>query len=336
MPAQGGAIVPLSGGRDSRHIFLELVRQRVRPLSALSVLYEPCLQAEDVAIAQELANLARTPHVTVGVPTNTVWLERLKNRLTHMGTLEHRWLLHAAEHTAKQQATVYEGVAGDTLSTGLWISPDRLKLLEQQDLRGLAESYLGVEGYLPYALTRESLQHCTQEAAQQRIVEELRDHLDSANPLGSFHFWNRTRRVTALAPCSIWNQASSVWCPYLNRRVFDFLNSIPAALLIHPEYHRFHTDAILRAYPEFALVPFAAKGATVRSARLFNWNVARQLASYELRNAGGTLLRASFLVPRVIRALIYPSAFTSVFPLLPMSVYLRQLEHCMSGRVENI
>ena len=336
MPAEGGAVVPLSGGRDSRHIFLELRRQRVFPLSALSVLCEPFQLTEDVATARELASVASTPHATVYVPTVTVSLERQKNRLTHMATLEHRWILPAVEQIARQHATVYEGVGGDILSTATRISPDRLRLLEQGDLSGLAKSYLGVEGYLPHALTPEAMQHCTQDVARQRVVEELRDHLDAANPLGSFHFWNRTRRVTALAPCCIWNQASSVWCPYLNGRVFDFLSSIPATLLIHSEYHRFHTDVILRAYPEFAGVPFGSKGAKSYPARFFNWNGARQLAGYQLRRPAGTLLRGSFLATRIIRALIDPSYVTSVSSLLPMSVYLRQLEHCMAGRFAHI
>jgi hypothetical protein len=256
--------------------------------------------------------------------------------LTHLGSLEHRWILPAAEHAARQHVTVYEGVAGDTLSTAWGLSPNRLRLLDQGDLPGLAQSYLEDEGYLPHALTQEALQHCTPEAAQHRILEELRNHLDAANPLGSFHFWNRTRRGTALSPCCIWNQASSVWCPFLNRGVFDFLSSIPAALLIHSEYHRFHTDVILRAYPEFAGIPFAGKDAKGQAARLFNWNMARQLASYELRRPTGRLLRGWFLEPRIIRALLYPSNASSVSALLPASVYLRQLEYCMAGRFDHM
>jgi asparagine synthase (glutamine-hydrolysing) len=336
MPAEGGAVVPLSGGRDSRHIFLELFRQRVSPLSALSVLFEPCIQTEDVLIARELANIARAPHTTVHVPTKTVCLERQKNRLTHMTTFEHRWILPAVERAAKQNGTVYEGVAGDTLSTAWGLSTDRLNLLERGNLPQLAHSYFEGEGYLPHALTREALRHCTLEIALQRVEEEIRTHLDAANPLGSFHFWNRTCRCTALAPCCIWNQTSPVWCPYLNGRVFDFLSSIPATLLIHGEYHRFHTDVILRAYPEFASVPFAGKDAKERPARLFNWKGARQMASYELRRPVGTLLRGSFLAPRIIRALIDPSYVASVSSLLPISVYLRQLEYCMAGRFEHI
>jgi asparagine synthase (glutamine-hydrolysing) len=336
MPAEGEAVVPLSGGRDSRHIFLELCRQKVLPLSALTVQPEPYFQTDDVAIAQQLTKMASAPHTTVYVPAKTVSLERRKNRLTHMATFEHRWILAAAENVAKMNATVYEGVGGDTLSTAWGLSSNRIRTLDQGDLKGLAQSYLGAEGYLPHALTREARKHCNLEAAQQRVAEELRSHLDAANPLGSFHFWNRTRRVTGLAPCCIWNQASSVWCPYLNSRVFDLLSSVPAALLIHSEYHRFHTDVILRAYPDFAGVPFSGKDSKRNPARYFNWKGARQLVSYERQHPTGTLLRGSFIAPRIVRALIDPSYSASVSSFLPFSIYLRQLEYCMADRFEHI
>ena len=336
MPPEGGAVVPLSGGRDSRHVFLELCRQKVSPLSALSVQFEPYLQTGDVVIAQQLAMMAGTPHTTVKIPAKTVCLERQKNRMTHLATFDHRWILPAAEQTAKLHATVYEGIAGDILSTALWISPDRVELLGQGDLEGLALSYLSRKGYLSCALTREALQHCTLEVARQRLMEELRTHFDAANPLGSFHFWNRTRRVAALAPCCIWNHASPVWCPYLSGRIFDFLSSIPITLLMHKEFHRFHTDVILRAYPDFACVPFAGKDPKGHPARYFNWKGAQQLAAYELRRPAGILLRRSFLAPRILRALVDPSYVSSISSLVPFSVYLSQLEDCVTGRYEDI
>ncbi|MGH9681134.1 MAG: hypothetical protein ACRD4Y_14395 [Candidatus Acidiferrales bacterium] len=122
----------------------------------------------------------------------------------------------------------------------------------------------------------------------------------------------------------------------MNGRVLDFLSSIPAASLVNNEYHRFHTDVILRAYPEFAGVPFAGKDAEARPAKFFNWNGSRQLASYVFRRPAGTLLRGSFLAPRVARALIDPSYVASVSWLLPMSIYLTQLEYCMTARFERI
>ena len=338
MPANRTAIVPLSGGRDSRHIFLELCRQRTSRLSALSIECEPFFRTEDVAVARELANAAGKPHTTAQVPWHMVRLERLKNRLTHMATLEHRWLLAGIEQAGG--ASVYEGVAGDTLSTGWWMSPNRLKLLEQGDLEGLAETYCsrgGYSGYLPDILTPEASTRCTAEAARHRIAEELRDHLDAANPIGSFHFWNRTRRVTALAPCCLWSQTAKVWCPYLDGRLFDFLCSIPGTLLADDQaYHRFHTDVILKAYPEFAHVPFAGKKVETVPARLFSWTAAAQMARQAVQPASGTLLRTSFIWPRIARALIDVRYAPMTFPLLPLYVYLRQLEYCASGRTELI
>jgi asparagine synthase (glutamine-hydrolysing) len=335
MPAEHGAVVPLSGGRDSRHIFLELHRQKIGRLSALTVMYEPHLRTEDVAIARELTEATCTQHFMVNVPMNTVTLERRKNFLTNLTTFEHRWILPAID-SIQALDTVYEGVGGDTLSTAWGFDRDRLECLEKGNVQRLAQSYLGEDGYLPHALTQDALRNCSRDAARERLAHELKEHMDAANPLGSFHFWNRTRRVTALPPCCIWNQVSSVWCPYLHHQVFDFLSSIPARVLSHKEYHRFHTDAILTAYPEFAHVPFAGKAPAMRPARLFNLIGALQLLRYELQHPVGTLLRSAFLEPRIVRALVDPSYVSSVSSFLPLSLYLRQLEYSAAGRFEEV
>jgi asparagine synthase (glutamine-hydrolysing) len=336
MPSDGEAIVPLSGGRDSRHILLELCRQRATGVSALTIQHEPFIETEDGPIAQELTRRSGASHVTVRVPNRTVFLERQKNRLTHLATVEHRWILAAARRALRQDGTIYEGVAGDTLSAALWFRPDRLRLLDQGDLTSLALTYMDFEGFLTKALTLEALRECTLELAQQRVAEELQNHLEAAHPLVSFHFWNRTRRVTGLAPCCIWNQERSVWCPYLYHRLFDFLVSIPASLFSYAEYQRFHTDVILRAYPNFSDIPFGGKYRVARPWRRFNWNAAQQSARYELRFPEGTLLRSSFLVPRILRALTDPSYFNFVSDVLPMAIYLRQIEYCMAGRFQHV
>jgi hypothetical protein len=48
------------------------------------------------------------------------------------------------------------------------------------------------------------------------------------NPLGSFCFWNRTRREIALAPFSTLEGVPTVYAPYLDNHLFDFINCPPA------------------------------------------------------------------------------------------------------------
>jgi asparagine synthase (glutamine-hydrolysing) len=336
MPADGEAVVPLSGGRDSRHIFLELHRQGVPRLQAVTVRYEPILRTDDMRVAKELAARASVPHVTVGVPWNTLDLERRKNRYTNLQTLEHRWILGATEELGLRHATVYEGVAGDTLSTAWGITPERLNALERGDLLAIADTYLHPEGYVPDVLAGAARRECTKAAARERIAAEFRTHLNAANPIGSFHVWNRTRRVTALAPCGLWNRSYPTWCPYLHRKVFDFLSSIPSDLLQGEQYHQFHTDAIRIGYPEFKDVPFSGKSSLKKPARVFSWLTACRLARYEGALRRRQLSAGRFVWARILRALVDPTYVRRAPSLLPLLTYLHQLEDCLERRLDAV
>jgi hypothetical protein len=87
------------------------------------------------------------------------------------------------------------------------------------------------------------------------MVVELERHARAANPVASFFFWNRTRRSIAQAPFGVLGDWP-VRCPYLDREVFDFLLGLPPELFLA---HRFHTDAIEAAFPEFSMLPYETK-----------------------------------------------------------------------------
>lgn len=336
MPTRGAAVVPLSGGRDSRHIFLELHRQGVSDLRAVTVQYEPILETEDIRVATDLAARASVLHTTVEVPWNTLDLERRKLRYTNLQTFEHRWILGAIEALGRQEATVYEGVAGDTLSTAWGLTPERLKALERGDLLAVADTYLHPDGYIPVLLAGDAKRECTKDAARERIAAELRTHLNAANPLGSFHVWNRTRRVTALAPCGLWDRVFPTWCPYLHHKVFDFLSSIPADLLLAEQYHQFHTDAILIGYPEFKDVPFSGKKSVKKPATVFSWLTACQLARFESSLRGRRLSGGNAVWSRLLRTLVDPTYVRRAPSLLPLLTYLHALEDSLAGRLDSV
>ncbi len=144
-----------------------------------------------------------------------------------------------------------------------------------------------------------------------------------------------SRRVTALAPCSLWRLAGQVWCPYLYAPLFDFLRSVPLSHLIGGEYHQFHTDAITRGYPEAAAVPYATKMSSSSPARLLNWRIALELGRYSVTHSLH-LMERSFLLPRVARALIDPTYVTSISSLLPFTVFMLQIEALRDGRWDDL
>ena len=89
-------------------------------------------------------------------------------------------------------------------------------------------------------------------------------HEAAANPIGSFCFWNRTRREIALAPYALGPATATVYAPYLDHDLYDLLSALPAALLVD---RTFHTAAIERAFPEHASLGYEGPNARRVDAR---------------------------------------------------------------------
>ena len=77
-------VVPLSGGRDSRHIALEIAAQLKSPINLLTIRCEFGPNDEDVRVAAEIANRIKSPHTVIDIDwDHYVERERLKNFNTH-------------------------------------------------------------------------------------------------------------------------------------------------------------------------------------------------------------------------------------------------------------
>src|SRR5947209_10799928 len=119
--------------------------------------------------------------------------------------------------------------------------------------------------------------------------------------------------------------AGEVLSPYLDHEVFDLLSGLPAEEFLD---HTFHTEAIQRAYPRYAAVPFAAKkeqrilSADHAPLRVFG----RDVVSKSLRHGRSSLLRRSYFIPRLMRGLVDPSDCQTIDWLGRSVLYVLQLE----------
>jgi asparagine synthase (glutamine-hydrolysing) len=114
------------------------------------------------------------------------------------------------------------------------------------------------------------LEKWNRELALCRLIPELEKHTDSPNPVGQFYFWNRTRREIATSCWGLLNDPCHVLAPYLSREVCDFLSALPAEYFLD---HNFHTEAIIRHYPNTRAFPmkpkiFLRKEATGKASRV--------------------------------------------------------------------
>jgi len=283
-PAEGRDCLTLSGGRDSRHILLELCRVERPPTLALTSERYPPAAPDDVELARRIAGVTNVRHVVVPTPRRRWAAESQKNRMTSWCTDEHAWLLNAAAAAVREATTLYDGIGGDVLSAGLFLDKIRLTLI-----RHSAEAF--AEQVTPGHGVRDLLaphvrQRFRVEKAYEQVAAEAARHAEAPNPVGSFYFWNRTRREIALSPYALFARVPTVYSPYIDHALFDHLASLPAELFLD---HTFHDDTIRRAYPRYADIPFQDKHAPARLDRAFGrrsaWHLHRWLQRSAQRDA---------------------------------------------------
>lgn len=297
--------VPLSGGRDSRHIALELHRMGRTPRFALTARHLPPRNNEDVRVAAELCRAMGWNHRIVSQPL----LGQYAQECAHADaadylSYEHAWTLpmRAALH-ASGVREVFDGVGGDVLSAGLFQDDRLLRHYQDGDIETVRNgllahwSQLGGEDALGESLGPELAGAAEPGAAAELIDAELKLHLGQPNPLKSFYFWNRSRRGTGLLPFRILG-AHVAYAPYLDLPLATFLLGLdPAAT----RDRRLHTEAIRMADPVIGAIGYEDKAACATRQRIsdkvgfYGPMVAAALKARSYVNA-------AFVAPRAARA----------------------------------
>jgi asparagine synthase (glutamine-hydrolysing) len=290
--------MPLSGGRDSRHILFELRDAGQAPRACVTVRHFPPRANDDELIARELCETLGIDHRVIAQPRDRAALERRKNVRTHLCTDEHAQFVVLADHLDAHTRETFDGIAGDVLSQSTYLRPEVNALFAKGDFAGVAAFVL--EGYgttmseraLERVLAPELSRQLTRERALARLTTEIARHADAANPVASFFLHNRTRREIALAPYGLMRDVV-VYAPYLDRDLFDFLSALPVELLMD---RTLHTEAIARAWPQYAHLPYERKGLTVDD-RWAQRRLAASLTAVLLRPRSRHFMRPAALLP---------------------------------------
>jgi len=314
--------MPLSGGRDSRHILCELVDAGCRPTACVTIEHFPPRGNDDVVIAAALCARLGLQHVVLPQREDRVRTEWEKNERTHYCTDEHAQFVALADYLALVTPVTYDGIAGDVLTQSTYLRPDMQRLWETANVAGIA-AYL-LDGYgttvsdlaLSHLVSRALLHEVPRERAIARLTREIARHLESPNPISSFFFWNRTRREVALAPFALMRDVE-VHTPYLDEAVFALLSALPASLQMD---RQFHTDAIRRGYPGVADIPYESR-CEQQQRPGFHRRTALALGR---RIASGPV---TLLSPRVMPSLAATAVDGSAERLwhAPLTIYLTQL-----------
>ena len=302
--------VPISGGRDSRHILFELLAQGHTPDLTVTVKSRPPSANEDIRIARMLAESLDLQHTEIDMPASFFKANLKDIELTHFCGSGHTWLLPVASYLKGRTETLYDGLAGSVLSGGFQVNERKIALFKEGALTELAEVLLGesrVEGFLVGTLRGEVVKQASKSVAVERLAAELEHHQDKTHPLVSYIFWNRTRRYVSLIPFSILAHVPTVHCPYLDHDVFDFLMNLDARFSLG---NAMHDETIRRTYPQHADLPFEDKNAPRpkdQDYSAYYRRAVRDFAGYLARRPGALrsgLVRSDRVLLRMARDLL--------------------------------
>lgn len=298
---------PLSGGRDSRHIFLELARMGV-PFRAFSVDLD---SANDATVAAAICAQYDVPHTVVPMRSPSLAAARAMNVRTHYATIEHRWMTPMID--AIPMGIVLDGVAGDVLSASRFASEKRLALFRKGALEEIADELLGSDTALKALLQPWLYAKLSRDDAKARLMGELARHVDMPSPIASFVLANRTRRVTSLMSTAVFGDHISLM-PFLSDAVFDFLFTLPGEMTVDL---KLHDEALAQAFPE-CRHPLSQKAPPAPTRRLMAEAI---VASAKWRK----IANMNFLLPRLARGAVDGRYSTQSSWLVETPLYLQQI-----------
>ncbi len=325
-------VLPISGGRDSRHILLELLRQGHKPESAVT--YEQFSGksfGEDIRIGAALCEELGIRHVRLQQTEKYLAAELKKNVHTGFNTDENQQMYVLADYMPQHTHITYDGIAGGIFTEGSFRWPSAYRLYQ-----GGRYEELAVDTFEKFSCHEENFRRLFREPfyakinidqAVMSLTSELKRHETAADPFASFLFWNRTRREISLLPYRALERVPVVYAPYLDYELNSFLSSLPLDILTDND---FHTQTIRRAYPQYAHIPFENEG-IVRDRSVLNKKtseIIRQVAFYYLSQFkfNEPVWDQQYLFPRMLRCLCSAS-YAASLRWLPMArvLFLTQL-----------
>jgi hypothetical protein len=255
----GEVVLPLSGGRDSRHIALEMAAQGRKPTTCLTFHHGGQSLNGEVKAARAIAARAGIRHTIMGRPRMRLRDSLRGILMTQLCGDEHAQMMPTHDYLAGSGAAAVDGIAGDILT-----NPDNwaaafLKHAHNDDFEAIAREM--IDGHCAVvsrpghkggagSLYAPDLY----DAAVARMAREARRYADWPDPYQAFWFYHRTRREIAFTGTAVLAGAGMVFSPYLDPDFVALGLSLPWAVT---QDQMLHDDAIARAFPDYADIPFA-------------------------------------------------------------------------------
>ncbi|WP_281967823.1 asparagine synthase-related protein [Roseovarius nanhaiticus] len=325
--------LPLSGGRDSRHILLEMLHQGRAPRQCVTFHHNGAKMNNEALAARAVAARAGVAHDVLGYPR-----PRLADALrctiqTGLCADEHAQMMPLHDYVARESGTAMDGIAGDILT-----NPDNdaeafFALAEKGDFTGIARGL--TEGHAR-VISQPGWGRGAGPILSPDMDEEVHDYLgraiaqyaDAPDPYQMFWMYHRTRREINFVSQSILSGADQVLCPYLDPDFAEFCLSLPYSVT---RDQLLHDDVIAGAYPDYADIPYAA-GFAAPSARGGGM-------AHKLRSGVDMLRITAALGPKAVaqrRDFLRPPAQLKRMPDTALRLHTLCLDGLTTGRARRL
>ncbi|MBU1235413.1 MAG: hypothetical protein KJ634_05370, partial [Gammaproteobacteria bacterium] len=214
----------------------------------------------EVQAASAVAARANVRHAILGHPRMRLRDSLRGILMTQLCSDEHAQMMPMHDFFSGSAYAAIDGIAGDNLTTTDSDAAAYMELAARDDFEGIARGMMSGHATV---ISRHGhkggagplFSPDLEEAAIDRITQALRACADWPVPSKAFEFWNYTRREISFVSTAILGGATTVFSPYLDPEFVALGLSLPWSVTC--DQKKLHDDAIARAYPRFADVPFA-------------------------------------------------------------------------------
>ncbi len=257
----GPIILPVSGGRDSRHILLELAHQGRLPEACVTFHHGGSQWNAEVKAARAICEAVGVRHDVLGYERSRQLDNIRALALTELCADEHAQMLPLHDYLLDRTAASYDGIAGDVLTEGA-DNPELFhKLFLECNFATIARMMMDGHGSIISASGdprgASALYSPSQEAhleAVDYVASTIATYADCPDPNQVFWLLNRTRREISFVARGILAPAQAVFAPYLDEDLVEFSLGLPFELKLG-DLH-FHDEMLFKAYPAYKDVPF--------------------------------------------------------------------------------
>ncbi len=328
-------MLPISGGKDSRHILLALMEAGRPPDYAITCeRFAPSMN-EDVEVANQLCQFAGLKQ-TVLPQSDQLFQQEIDNfYLNSFCADENNWALPIANFwkNITEPKLLFDGIAGDVLSASLFTTPERVNLFEGEKFGDLARFIIKKDGHLTDYLSPELKRRWSDEIAEEQIESELLKYAGDGNGIGHFYLWNRCIREIAHLPRTYMGRYGIAATPFLFENVFDLLINLPS----HYFYGKsFHMETMALRYPKYKDIPFATKKGSTNFSLATRLKFVSDVFGYLFSTKEvQSQVNMQYIAPRLVKGILSPTFGTHLHSLMVGPLYLatlkRLVQNCAHG-----